>query len=146
MKKITYIFSLILILTMTIGSAAYAAPELSTPETDIVKPQYAILDGIRYGMSFSGTQVTCYAYMVSEHATKYVISGTLMKKNSSGYYDYVYSWPAETFNGNSCNYNKTCSAAGDGEYCFTINVTLYNGSQTEPLVFTYYKTRGSGSN
>lgn len=146
MKKITYIISILLIAIMTFGNIAYAAPDLSTPETGIESPQYAILDGIRYGISFNGSTVNCYATMMSGHATKYIVHSTLQKKNSNGYYDYVYSWPEETFYGQSCDYVKSCSAAGDGEYCFTIYITIYSDTQTEPLTFTYHKTRSSGSN
>ena len=102
MKKISVLISLLLIMTVTMGNVAYAAPELTTPETEIEARRYEILDTITYGLSFDGTQVYCYAFMHSAHAEKYTVSGMLQKKNSNGYYDYVCTWSEETYYGQSC--------------------------------------------
>ena len=141
MKKISVLISLLLIMTVTMGNVAYAAPELTTPETEIEARRYEILDTITYGLSFDGTQVYCYAFMHSAHAEKYTVSGMLQKKNSNGYYDYVSTWSEETYYGQSCNWDKYCNAAGDGEYCFTFYIDIYDGSKWESLTFTKYKTR-----
>lgn len=127
---------------MMVGNVVYAAPELTTPETGIEETRrYEILDTITYGFSFDGSQVDCYAFMHSAHAEKYTVSGMLQKKSSNGYYDYVCTWGEETYNGESCNWTKTCTAAGDGEYLLTLYIKIYNGSKWESLTFTKTKIR-----
>ena len=140
-RKRNYIIAFILICIMIMGNTAYATSELDTPATEIEELRYEILDGITYGLSFSGNQVNCYASLISEYAQKYIVSGMLQKKNSNGYYDYVYTWGEETHNGQTCNWDKYCTAAGDGEYLFTFYVKIYDGNKWESLTFTKYKTR-----
>ena len=141
-KKTMVVLSILLIMMMAMGNIAYAAPPSEASQTEIVEPyRYAILDSLTYGISFNGTQVNCYAFAISANAEKYVVSGMLQKKNSNGYYDYVCTWSEETYYGQSCNWDKYCNAAGDGEYLFTFYIDIYDGTKWESLTFTRAKTR-----
>ena len=141
-RKRILALSILLIMAMAMGNIAYAAPDLGTEQTEIVEPRrYAILDTLTYGLSFNGTQVNCYASAFAAHAEKFVVSGMVQKKTSQGYYDYVCTWPEETIYGQSCNWDKYCTAAGDGEYLFTFYIDIYDGSKWENLTFTKAKTR-----
>ena len=141
-RKMMLLFSIMLLMVMTIGNVAYAAPEIDTAKTETVEPRrYEILDGLTYGLSFNGSQVNCYASGFAGNAEKFVLSGMLQKKTSNGYYDYVCTWSEETQYGPSCNWDKYCTAAGDGEYLFTFYIDIYDGSKWESLTFTKTKTR-----
>ena len=143
MKKKPGMLILLLVMVLSIGNIAYAAPQLEDQQTDQVDPRrYDILDTITYGISFEKDhKISCYAYVHSANAEKDVVSGILQKKISNGTYDSVYTWYEETYYGQSCDWIKYCNAAGDGEYCFTFNIDIYDGERWEYLTFTKYATR-----
>ena len=143
-KKVAVFFSMILIFTLAFGTLAHAAnnPTLDTPEDKPIQDRYAILDGITYGLSFSSdNKAYCYANGTAGAATKFVVRGTLHKKDRNNYYQKMCSWPAETTYNTGFIFDHYALEATPGDYLFTLYVDVYKGDQCESLVFTKYKTK-----
>lgn len=144
-KKISFLFSVALIFTLTFGTLTYAAEaDLDTPVTDPQQVKYAILDAITYSIDFKNGNAYCYASGGAGAATKFVVRGTLHKYGSNGHLDKICNWPDQTTYGQNFIFDEHALMVTDGKYLFTLYVDVYNGSQCESLVF--YKTATKGSN
>lgn len=144
-KKLSFLFSVTLILTLTFGTLTYAAgADLDTPVTDPQQVKYAILDEITYGIDFKNGNAYCCASGSAGAATKYVVSGTLHKYGDKGHLDQICNWPDQTTYGQTFIFDEHALMVTDGKYLFTLYVDVYKGSQCESLVF--YKTATKGSN
>lgn len=148
-KKFYFLLSVTLIFTLAFGTFTYAAPgaDLDTPITDPQQTEYAILDGISYGITF-GTDgnAYCHAGGSAGNATKFVVSGTFHKYGSNGQLDLICNWPARTIYGQDFVFYEHALMVSNGEYLFTLYVDVYNGNQHEHLVFYKNRTKGSSQN
>lgn len=145
-KKISFLFSVVLIFTLIFGSSTYAAsgPTLDTPVANPSQARYAILDDIGYGLSFSSDgNAYCYASGSAGAATKFVVSGTLHKCGSNGHLDQVCNWADRTTYGQTFIFDEHALMVTPGEYIFTLYVDVYKGNQCESLVFTKNNTKKS---
>ena len=144
-KKISFLFSATLIFTLIFGTFAYAAPgaDLDTPITDPLQAEYAILDDIGIGITFSNGNAYCHASGSAGAATKFIISGTLHKYGSNGHLDQICNWPERTINSQSFAFYEHALMVTPGEYLFTLYVDVYSGNQHEHLMFTKNSTKTS---
>ncbi len=143
-KKISFLFSTVLILALVLGTSTYAASgaELNTHVSIPEDARYAILDGISYGITFGNDgNAYCYASGSAGNATKFVVSGIFQKYGSNGHLDIICNWPERTINGQNFVFYEHALMVTPGDYLFTIYVDVYNGSQRESLVFYKNKTK-----
>lgn len=143
-KKLYFLFSITLIFTLLFGTFTYAAakPTLDSPADNTKQVRYAILDGISYGITFgSDGNAYCHASGSAGNATKFVVSGTFHKYGSNGHLDKICNWPARTTYGQTFIFDEHALMVTPGEYLFTLYVDVYNGDQSEHLVFSKNKTK-----
>lgn len=143
-KKISFLFSTILIFTLVFGTSAYAVAGqgLDTPVDNPEQARYAILDEIGYGITFGNDgNAYCYASGSAGNATKFVVSGTFHKYGNNGHLDKICNWPERTINDQTFNFYEHALMVTPGEYLFTLYVDVYNGTQCERLVFYKNKTK-----
>ena len=143
-KKISFLFSAILIFTFVFGTPIYATSG-TEPKTSIGTPKqirYAILDEIGYGLTFGNDgNAYCHASGSAGAATKFVVSGTLHKYGNNGHLDKICNWPERTINGQNFVFYEHALMVTPGEYLFTLYVDVYKGTQCENLVFTKTNTK-----
>lgn len=145
-KKISFLFSTVLIFILLFGTSTYAAtgPELDTPVDTPKQAEYAILDDIGIGITFgSDGNAYCHASGGAGNATKFVISGTFHKYGANGHLDQICNWPERTTYGQNFVFDEHALMVTPGEYLFTLYVDVYNGTQCESLVFTKTNTKKS---
>lgn len=142
-RKISFLISTALIITLLFGTFTYAAagPDLDTPITDPQQTEYAILDDLTIGITFSNGNAYCHANGSAGAATKFVVSGTLHKYGSNGHLDQICNWPARTINGQNFFFSEHALMVTQGEYLFTLYVDVYNGNEHEHLMFTKNSTK-----
>lgn len=136
----SFLLSATLILSLIFGMSTYAAAgaDLDTPVTDTQQTEFAILDDIGIGITFSNGNAYCHASGSAGNATKFVVSGTLHKYGNNDHLDQICNWPERTTNGQTFIFDEHALMVTPGKYLFTLYVDVYNGTQCEPLVF--YKT------
>lgn len=144
-KKIPFLFSLTLIFSLVFGTFTYAAsgPDLDTPITDPEQTEFAILDDISIGLSFSNGNAYCYSNGSAGNATKFVVCGTLHKYGDNGRLDQICNWPDRTINGQNFVFDEHALMVTKGKYLFTLYVDIYNGTQCEHLVFYKENTKNT---
>ncbi len=145
-KKVSFLFSTVLIFTLIFGTLTHAAanPSLDNRIDGPEQARYAILDGISYGLSFgSDGNAYCYATGSAGAATKFVVSGTLHKCGSNGHLDQICNWPERTTYGQTFIFDEHALMVTPGEYIFTLYVDVYKGTQCESLVFYKNNTKKS---
>lgn len=143
-RKISFLFSTIIVFTLILGSSAYAAskPNLDTSITDPQQARYAILDGISYGITFGNDgNAYCHASGSAGAATKFVVSGILQKYSNNGHLDIICNWPERTIYGQDFVFYEHALMVTPGEYLFTIYVDVYKDTQCESLVFYKNNTK-----
>ena len=143
-KKISFLFSITLIFTLSFGTFTYAAARttLDNPTGNTKQVRYTILDGISYGLTFgSDGNAYCHASGSAGNATKFVVSGTFHKYSDNGHLDKICNWPERTTYGQTFIFDEHALMVTPGKYLFTLYVDVYNGTQCENLVFTKTNTK-----
>ena len=114
--------------SFVVGNVASAAVIL--PDS----PAYSYTSDCSSELSISGTTATCKSSVTGYYnkTTKIVVNQTLQKKNSSGDWEYVYSWYDTIYNyyGSLTN---TRSSLSSGTYRLKTLATVYAGTANETI-------------
>ena len=97
-------------------------------------PAYSYASDCISELSISGTTATCKSTVNGyyDKTTKIVVNQTLQKKNSSGNWEYVYSWYDTIYNYNG-SLTNTKSSLSSGTYRVKTVATVYAGTEHETI-------------
>lgn len=141
MKKSKISLFITLILVLTIGSTVNAAPieevDYEEPETTIesneedITPYWEHTSSTAIRLGFDGDTAQCYAsFRGNNDVYKITVTAILEKKDSSGNYKKVKSWPATTKNTVFYVFNETVPNCSSGEYKLTVVGQIYASSDS----------------
>ena len=127
-KFASLLCAIVLSTSFVVGNVASAAVIL--PDS----PAYSYTNDCSSNLSISGTTATCTSYVTGYYnkTTKIVVNQTLQKQNSSGNWEYVYSWYDTIYNyyGSLTN---TKSSLSSGTYRLKTVATVYAGTANETI-------------
>ncbi|MDE5770198.1 MAG: hypothetical protein K2I06_01020 [Ruminococcus sp.] len=127
-KVASLLCAVILSTSFAVGNIASAA--VISPDA----PAYSYAYDCISELSISGTTATCKSSVIgySDKTTKIVINQTLQKKNSSGDWEYVYSWYDTIYNYKG-SLTNTKSSLSSGTYRLKTVATVYAGTEHETI-------------
>lgn len=127
-KVASFLCAIILSTSFAVGNIASAAVLL--PDS----PAYSYARDCISELSISGTTATCKSTVNGyyDKTTKIVVNQTLQKKNSSGNWEYVYSWYDTIYNYNG-SLTNTKSSLSSGTYRVKTVATVYAGTEHETI-------------
>lgn len=127
-KVASLLCAVVLSTSFAVGNVASAAVIL--PDV----PSYSYTSECSSTLSISGTTATCKSSVTGYYnkTTKIVVNQTLQKKNSSGDWEYVYSWYDTIYN--YCgSVTNTKSSLSSGTYRLKTVATVYAGTANETI-------------
>lgn len=127
-KVASFLCAVVLSTSFAVGNIASAAVVM--PDS----PAYSYTRDCSSELSISGTTATCESSVNGyyDKTTKIVINQTLQKKNSSGDWEYVYSWYDTIYNYSGSLTNTKSSLSG-GTYRLKTVATVYSGTANETI-------------
>ncbi|MDE6036090.1 MAG: hypothetical protein K2G36_09305 [Ruminococcus sp.] len=127
-KVASLLCAIVLSTSFVVGNVASATVIL--PDS----PAYSYTSDCSSDLSISGTTATCKSSVIGyyDKTTKIVVNQTLQKQNSSGDWEYVYSWydTIYSFQGSLTN---TQSSLSNGTYRLKTVATVYAGTANETI-------------
>jgi len=134
---------LAVLLVLSAGTNAYAAPVRATISDGQITPYWTNTSSINLYLSFTSSTANCSAIVRGKTGTtKITGTATLARKNTNGTYTIVKTWSGLSTNSNELIFNESYSVSSGYTYKLTINATVYMGSNGENVSSSVEKYNG----